>query len=660
MGPNAIGTYADPGGSRRGRLIRLIRAIAPGDTLAPEVWERRHRWLLRILWAHACALPPLALALGYAPGYAIAYAAPVTAVALLARFVRGGHRARGAMTALGFMTCSAVLVHMTHGQIEAHFHFFVMVALLTLYEDWGPLLVSLGYVVLDRGMLGLLDGHAVYQHSRSPSTWAAVHVGFVAVAAGVTVIAERLHAAVRAEQRAGSEELLHLASHDALTGLANRELLTVRLRAAVAELLPGEGLVAVLDVDLDNFKLINDAFGHDEGDRVIVEAAARVRSQLRVGDTLGRIGGDEFIAVCRAVDDRSDAHSIAARISRALDEPFVVRGHTRILTCSVGVAVATSVDDSPDDLIRTADAACHQAKANGRSRIQIADDQTLPSADHRLAIERDLQLAVQEKSLSLHYQPIVDLRTGAVFGVEALVRWEHPTRGMIPAAEFIPVAETAGLSVPLGQWVLHEACAQAARWRFAFPRRAPLKVFANVSPSEVTHPTFLATVRSAVAEAPLAPGILMLELTEHALMEERGALEALVAVQKLGVGIVLDDFGKGHSSLSHLASFPVEVLKLDKSFVSGDRGCEGPAPILDAVVRMAGGLSLPLVAEGIETASQLQSLRAHGFVFGQGYYFMRPEPAEALIPLLAEARPFAALLPGSKRPALFAMSGAAA
>jgi diguanylate cyclase (GGDEF)-like protein len=637
----------------------IARAIPRGDTLPPEVWERRHRWLLRVLWAHAGAVPLLALALGRPPGYAIAYAAPVVAVALLARFVPGGHRGRAAMTALGLMTSSAVLVHMSHGQIEAHFHFFVMVALLTLYEDWAPLLACFGYVVLDRGMLGVLDGHAVYQHSKSPLTWAAVHVGFVAVAGGVTVVVERLHADVRAEQRASSDELLHVASHDPLTGLANRELLTVRLREAVAEIVPGEGLVAVLEIGLDNFKLINDAFGHDEGDRVMNEAAARMRSELRMADTLGRMGGDEFIAVCRAVDDRSDAHVIAARISRALDEPFVIRGNTRILTCSVGIAVATSVDDDPDGLIRSADAACYQAKSNGRSRIQLADDQTLTSADHRLSIERELQLAVREQGLSLHYQPIVDLRTGAVPGVEALARWVHPARGIIRAADFIPVAETAGLSVPIGQWVLREACAQAARWRMAFPRRAPLKVFANVSPSEVTHPMFLETVRSAVAEASLAPGILMLELTEHALMEERGALEALVAVQKLGVGIVLDDFGKGHSSLSHLASFPVEVLKLDQSFISGARGSEGAGPILEAVVRMAGGLGLPVVAEGIETASQLETLRAHGYEFGQGYYFMRPEPAESLIPLLAEGHPFAALLADAERSGI-AMHGAVA
>jgi EAL domain-containing protein (putative c-di-GMP-specific phosphodiesterase class I) len=276
-----------------------------------------------------------------------------------------------------------------------------------------------------------------------------------------------------------------------------------------------------------------------------------------------------------------------------------------------------------------------------------------------LSIVSDLQLAVRERSLSMHYQPIVDLRTGAVPGVEALVRWGHPTRGMIPAADFIPVAEAAGLSVPLGRWVLREACDQAARWRSAFPRRVPLKVFANVSPSEVMHPTFLETVRSALDEASLAPGTLMLELTENALMEERDALAVLVAVRELGVGIVLDDFGTGHSSLSHLANLPVEVLKLDQSFVSGDPGCEGPAPILDAVVRMAGGLSLPVVAEGIETASQLDSLRANGFKLGQGYYFMRPGPAESLTPILAEDRPFAPLLSGADR-ARLAMHGAAA
>ncbi|MEA2309048.1 MAG: hypothetical protein QOI65_1334, partial [Thermoleophilaceae bacterium] len=266
--------------------------------LPPEVWDRRQRWLLRVTWAHAWALPVLAVALGRPLGSVIAYAALVIAVALLAQFVRGGHRVRAATMALSFMTCSAVLVHMTHGLIEAQFHFFVMVALLTMYEDWAPLLVSLGYVVLDRGVLGLLDGHAVYAHSGGPAAWVLVHLGFVGAAA--------LHADVRAQQRAGRDELLHLASHDALTGLANRELLNVRVREAVAGMSPGEGLVAVLEINLDNFKLINDAFGHDDGDRVLVEASNRIRSRLRTADTLGRMGGDEFIAVCCAVDDRSD------------------------------------------------------------------------------------------------------------------------------------------------------------------------------------------------------------------------------------------------------------------------------------------------------------------------------------------------------------------
>ena len=620
-----------------------MRDMPRGDTLPPDVWEHRQRWLMRVLWAQACALPLVVLGLGRPLGAAVAHGAPVIALALVAQFVRGGRRVRAAATALGLLACSALLVHVTHGQIEAHFHFFAMVALLTLYADWAPLLVCLGYVALDRGVLGILDSDATYTHSKTPLMWAAVHVGFVVVAGSVALVAERLLAAQRGEQRARRDELVRLATHDSLTGLANREFIAVRVREAVAAVLPAEGLVAVLEVDLDNFKLINDAFGHDDGDRVLVEAAARIGSQLRNADTLGRMGGDEFIAVCRGVEDRSDALAIAARIADALDEPFVVRGHTRVLACSVGVVVATSADEDPDRLIRIADAACSEAKAT-RSRVQLADDETLSSADDRLSIESDLQIAVQECSLTLHYQPIVDLRTGAVPGLEALVRWRHPTRGMMPAARFIPVAEAADLTVPLGRWVLHEACDQAARWQTAFPRRAPIRVFANVSPREVMHPLFLETVRSALAKASLAPSLLMLELTENALMEEMGALETLAAVQGMGVGIALDDFGKGHSSLSHLARFPVDILKLDQEFISGDPGCEGAAPILEAVVGMARGMRLPVVAEGIETASELACLRDYGFELGQGYHFMRPGPAESLFPVLGEALPFAALV----------------
>jgi EAL domain-containing protein (putative c-di-GMP-specific phosphodiesterase class I) len=267
----------------------------------------------------------------------------------------------------------------------------------------------------------------------------------------------------------------------------------------------------------------------------------------------------------------------------------------------------------------------------------------LDAAERRLGIARDLQIAVNEGGLALHYQPIVNLRDGAVPAVEALVRWDHPVRGRVNAADFISVAEDTGLVVPMGRWVLEEACAQAARWQRELPDRPPT-IFINASPREITHPTFLDVVRTAMATAGIGPESIMLEMTEHTLMEERAALEALEPLERMGVGVALDDFGKGHSSLSQLAHFPVRILKLDRAFVSGQAGDADSGPILDAVVRMAGGLGLPVIAEGVETEAQLESVRRRGFDFAQGYLFGRPVAAALLRPVLTRELPFADLL----------------
>jgi diguanylate cyclase (GGDEF)-like protein len=478
-----------------------------------------------------------------------------------------------------------------------------------------------------------------------------VRHGFVAAAAAGNVVAWRLNEHLRAQQRQSRAKLAHLADHDGLTGLANHGLLMRRLREALAELPPRGGCVAILCIDVDNLKLTNDSLGHEAGDFVLVELGRRLRSQLRNGDTLARIGGDEFVGVCRGVEDSSSAAQIGARIAESLEAPFVIAGHERFVTCCVGIAVAAGAGDDPETLIRQADAALDRAKTNGRSRFQLVDDEILSVADDRHSLGRDLHVAVQERTFSLHYQPIVHLETGAIAGVEALLRWEHPTRGTVPAGDFIAAAETSGLIVPIGRWALREACMQAARWRSALQDHVPVAMFANASPREITHPGFLDTVRAALASTGVDPRQLLIEVTEHALMEERDAMDALVALKQMGVRIVLDDFGTGHSSLSQLARFPVELLKLDRSFVSAGAESAGEATILDAVVRMAGGLGMPLVAEGVETQSQLENLRAHGLELAQGYHFARPQPADSLTALLRRERPFADLVPDATRTA---------
>ena len=427
-------------------------------------------------------------------------------------------------------------------------------------------------------------------------------------------------------------------SHDGLTGLANRGHFQDRLLLAVQTVAaaPGQPGLGVMFLDLDRFKNVNDSLGHDAGDGLLRVVAQRLLAAARDSDLVARISGDEFAVLLPGVD-RAAALAAADRVLHAFDAPFVISGHPVLMTPSIGVAMAPEHGSDVETLLRHADAAMYQAKGGGRRTVRMYDGAMGAQAQRRLALASRLHDAIRGDELVLHYQPRLDLRTGAVLGVEALVRWRHPDFGLIGPAAFLEVAEQADLAAPLGEWVLRAACAEAAGWRAA--GHGDLVVSVNVSPAQFRTQDVPAAVRSALSAAGLAPSALELELTERVELDPvaapraRAALRDLVA---LGVRCSVDDFGTGHSSIGYLADYPVHAIKLDPSLVARTGASDGaPAPIVRAVIVMAHELGLRVVAEGVETAAQRDYLRRHGCDEAQGFLFSRPLPAGQVGELLA-------------------------
>jgi len=437
------------------------------------------------------------------------------------------------------------------------------------------------------------------------------------------------------ERRAMNELMAHAAIHDPLTDLPNRTLLVDRLEMALNRTDRSSGNVMVAFVDLDHFKVINDSLGHDRGDWVLRLVADRLRETMRPGDTVARLGGDEFVVLCDDVPDEAAAFELAQRVAASLRAPLIVEDLEVFVTASLGVALAKGRGTSPERLMSDADTAMYRAKESGRASIEMYDEQKDVWSIGRLRVGNDLHRAISRGQFELHYQPFVDLHTSSLIAVEALVRWRHPTRGLLFPGDFIELAEDTGLVVPLGSWVLNEACRQSAGWcdRRADTGREAWRsaVSINVAPRQLAERQFPQQMAEIIQETGIDPDRVWLEITEGTLLRDpERTIQTLRLLRDQGMHISIDDFGTGYSSLSYLRRLPVECLKIDRGFVHRlDKSKENEA-IVRAVIALAEALGLACIAEGVETASQLGVLRGLGCDLAQGYYFGRPLPAQDL------------------------------
>jgi diguanylate cyclase (GGDEF)-like protein len=438
--------------------------------------------------------------------------------------------------------------------------------------------------------------------------------------------------------RAKTGELRHQALHDALTGLPNRLLALDRAEQMLARSARAQRPMAALYVDLDGFKHVNDTFGHGAGDELLHAVADRLKTVLRDGDTAARLGGDEFVVLLEAGERDAGPELVAGRLLELLRRPYEVRSaHGRRLSLTASIGIALAFDGTAEELLHAADLALYRAKSAGRDRSVVFRSEMEAVSRDRLTLEMDLVDALdQERQLFLQYQPIVDLHSERMIRVEALIRWRHPTRGVLSPCEFIPIAEESGLIIPIGRWALREATHQAAQWA---REGHELGVAVNVSARQLDADELIGDVRRALAETGLRPDALTLEITETALMRDaRAAVQRLRSLKRLGVRIAIDDFGTGYSSLAYLRQFPTDSLKIDRSFVAGVASSSDAAALIDTLVQLGSSLGIKTLAEGIEDIAQLRVLQRAGCDLGQGFLFSRPIDAATVKELMCEQR----------------------
>ncbi|HWJ45900.1 MAG TPA: EAL domain-containing protein, partial [Gaiellaceae bacterium] len=431
------------------------------------------------------------------------------------------------------------------------------------------------------------------------------------------------------ERKAFEEQLAHQAFHDPVTKLANRALFSDRVEHALMRAGRGIPEIAVMFIDLDDFKTVNDSLGHAAGDEVLQEVGRRLKIAVRPTDTVARFGGDEFAVLLDGVTGSEDAADAAARILRALDMPVEIDGKHVFPRASVGICLVGEDLETPEaeDLLRNADVAMYMAKRDSKGSYRVFEPTMHERVVERLELRSDLQHALSLDQLELHYQPVVRLAGRDILGFEALVRWNHPARGLIPPVQFIPVAEETGLIVPMGRWILETACREAVRLQQQFPREEPLTISVNLSVRQLQSETLVGDVRKALAATGLAASSLVLEITESLMLSDTDfAMQQLHELKSLGIRLAMDDFGTGYSSLSYLSRFPVDILKMDRSFV----GSQENEALTSAIIALGTSLSLEVVAEGIELPEQASSLEELGCELGQGFLFAKPMTSQAL------------------------------
>jgi diguanylate cyclase (GGDEF)-like protein len=434
------------------------------------------------------------------------------------------------------------------------------------------------------------------------------------------------------------ERLTHEALHDPLTNLANRRLFLNRLEHALEwNKRHPDDLFAVVYLDFDRFKVINDSLGHNTGDLLLVAVARHLKASVRAMDTVARMGGDEFAILVEAVNSNDEILAVVERLRESLTAPFEVRGNKATMTASIGVVLNLLQYARPEDILRDADIAMYSAKAAGRNRYKVFDMAMREQAEDVLILESGLRNAIQNSEFRLHYQPILSLSTQKITGFEALLRWDHPRRGLLYPGEFLKVAEESGLIIPIGVWVIYEACRQMKQWQTEFHTEPPLTISVNLSSRQFSQPDLIVQIEAVLEKTGLSASSLLVELTETTMVEDiEQAVTKIDQLHKLGVGIEIDDFGTGYSSLGYLRHLPVNSLKMDRSFTNSlDVGKNG-IPIIRAIIAMAGSLGLKVVAEGIETAEQAARLTELKCDYGQGYYFKTPIDGDAAEKLIRE------------------------
>ena len=749
-----------------GQFKDTVRAALPdGNMLSADAWARRHRAILVVLWLHIPLLAVVGTVTHHGTLHSLGEAGVIATFAAAATSKHFSSIIRASFATIGLIGCSAILVHFSGGLIEMHFHFFVMVAVVTLYQAWTPFLLAIAFVVLHHGTVGVLDAANVYNHPSAignPWKWALIHGLFIAgeSAAGLaawkmnerglqsergarkelesanTDLAEaqamasigswdwdivkdrvwwsdelyrifavdkeeytpsyegfmdRIHLDDVARVRASVEEAFtggknfdyesrimlpdgsirviqalgksifgpdgnvarmagtvqditvrktleehveYQAFHDSLTGLANRALFLDRVDHALSRQQRVSTSLAVLFVDLDDFKTVNDSMGHGAGDSLLIEIGSQIQKVLRPSDTLARLGGDEFAILLEDLSQDNQAKTIANRILDFLSEPVHLGETDLMVRASIGIAFSDLRDVvTTEEILRQADTAMYAAKSGGKGTYVIFEDGMAEAAVERLRMKADLQRAVDNNEFVLHYQPIVKVASGEITGVEALVRWEHPDRGMVSPAEFIPFAEETGLILPMTNWVLRDACSTAVGWVGSGGR--PLTVAVNISALRFRQPGLEKEIERVLEETGMAAERLVLEITESLLVQDADDVAARLAkLKKLGVQLAIDDFGTGYSSLSYLRDFPIDLLKVDKAFI--DSIALGPedSALAKAVIKLGRTLGLKVVAEGVEDGDQSRILRLLGCEYAQGYLFSRPVEADRITSLL--------------------------